>query len=290
MNSLWSDNIQGIQTLFLSRKLRFDDFFREKYESAFSLDREKPIRILEIGCGPGALADALKRWYPNAEVVAVDRDSNFIGYAREHIKGVEFIEGDAMALPFEDNSFDVTISNTVSEHIEPKAFYAEQKRVLKEKGVCLVLSARKGIRQISDCLKKTEAEESFWSGVPDDGIIEKYSIGKYAMSERELPSAMERFGFSDISTGYVVIDMTPDNPKYPPQMAEDMINAGRAADIEAILSTGQAEAEKIADMVNEKYDRRIALYRKGDRQWDTEVSITMVVRGVNKKAALQGEK
>lgn len=286
MNSLWSDNIQGIQTLFLSRKLRFDDFFREKYESAFSLDRENPIRILEIGCGPGALADALKRWYPNAEVVAVDRDSKFIGYAREHIKGVEFIEGDAMALPFEDNSFDVTISNTVSEHIEPKAFYAEQKRVLKEKGVCLVLSARKGIRQISDCLKKTEAEESFWSGVPDDGIIEKYSIGKYAMSEKELPSAMERFGFSGISTGYVVIDMTPDDPKYPPQMAEDMINAGRAADIEAILSTGQAEAKKIADVVNEKYDRRIALYRKGDKQWDTEVSITMVVRGVNKKATL----
>lgn len=290
MNSLWSDNIQGIQTLYLSRKLRFDDFFREKYEGAFSLDREKPIRILEIGCGPGALADALKRWYPNAEVVAVDRDSNFIRYAREHIKGVEFIEGDAMALPFEDNSFDVTISNTVSEHIEPKAFYAEQKRVLKEKGVCLVLSARRGIRQISDCLKKTEAEESFWSGVPDDGIIEKYSIGKYAMSEKELPSAMEKLGFFDISTGYVVIDMTPDDPKYPPQMAEDVINAGRAADIEAVLSTGQAGAEKIADMVSEKYDRRIALYRKGDKQWDTEVSITMVVRGVNKKAALQGEK
>lgn len=286
MNSLWSDNIQGIQTLFLSRKLRFDDFFREKYESAFSLDREKPIRILEIGCGPGALADALKRWYPNAEVVAVDRDSNFIGYASEHIKGVEFIEGDAMALPFEDNSFDVTISNTVSEHIEPKAFYAEQKRVLKEKGVCLVLSARKGIRQISDCLKKTEAEESFWSSVPDDGIIEKYSIGKYAMSEKELPSAMERFGFSGISTGYVVIDMTPDDPKYPSQMAEDMINAGRAADIEALLSSNQVGAEEITDIINDKYDKRIALYRKGDKQWDTEVSITMVVRGVNKKATL----
>ena len=31
MNSVWSDNVQGIQTLYLSRKLRFDDVFFEQY-------------------------------------------------------------------------------------------------------------------------------------------------------------------------------------------------------------------------------------------------------------------
>ena len=31
MNSIWSDNVQGIQTLYLSRKLRFDDVFFEQY-------------------------------------------------------------------------------------------------------------------------------------------------------------------------------------------------------------------------------------------------------------------
>lgn len=34
-------------------------------------------------------------------------------------------------IPFENESFDVTISNTVAEHIEPSRFYGEQYRVLK---------------------------------------------------------------------------------------------------------------------------------------------------------------
>ena len=149
MNENWSRYVQGINTLYLSRKLRFDDMFSDQFIRAFQIDREKKIRILEIGCGPGALAGALARWYPNADIVGVDLDSAFIRFARENEKDVAFLEGDATKLPFEDETFDVTISNTVSEHIEPNGFFGEQLRVLKKGGVCLVLSARKGYRQKS---------------------------------------------------------------------------------------------------------------------------------------------
>ena len=54
MNSLWSDNVQGIFTLYLSRKLRFDDMFFKQYRKLFDLDQDKELKILEIGCGPGA--------------------------------------------------------------------------------------------------------------------------------------------------------------------------------------------------------------------------------------------
>lgn len=283
MNNIWSENIQGIKTLYLSRKLRFDDFFREQYEGLFSLDKSKKLKILEIGCGPGALAESLHRWYPNAEIVAIDRDSNFIKYAKENIPGVNFIEGDATALPFEADTFDITISNTVCEHIEPTIFYAEQKRVLKDNGVCLVLSARKGVKQLAECLKMTEAEKEFWDGITDEeNINEKYAVGKYSMTEQELPVAMEKNGFVNVSTGYAVIDLTPDNPKYTSQMATAMINAERDSDIEAVQSTKSDEANRIIDVINEKYDTRIELYRNGDRQWDTNTSITMVIRGINK--------
>ena len=283
MNNIWSDNIQGIKTLYLSRKLRFDDFFYGQYEALFSLDQSKKLRILEIGCGPGALADALHRWYPNAEIVAIDRDSNFIKYAKENVSGVNFIEGDATALPFEADTFDVTISNTVCEHIEPTIFYAEQKRVLKDNGVCLVLSQRKGFNQLAECLKMTEAEKEFWDSITDEeNILEKYAVGKYSMTEKELPEAMEDNGFVNVSTGYAVIDLTPDNPKYTSQMAENMINTERDSDIEAVQSTKSEEANRIIDVINGKYDSRIELYRKGDKQWDTNTSITMIIRGINK--------
>ena len=39
-----------------SRKVRFNDLFQKEYESSFRLDKDKKLKILEIGCGPGALA------------------------------------------------------------------------------------------------------------------------------------------------------------------------------------------------------------------------------------------
>lgn len=129
MNVIWSKYVQGTKTLYYSRKLRFDDMFAEQYKSLFALDENRNLKILEIGCGPGALAGALHRWYTNAEIKAIDRDSEFIRFAREREDGITFMEGDITKLPFADCSFDVVISNTVSEHIEPSRFYGEQFRI-----------------------------------------------------------------------------------------------------------------------------------------------------------------
>ena len=70
MNHFWSDRIQSIGTLDSSRKLRFSDRFQNAYTELFRL--EEGARILEIGCGTGALCRALKRWYPPAEVVGLE--------------------------------------------------------------------------------------------------------------------------------------------------------------------------------------------------------------------------
>ena len=288
MNIIWSKYVQGAKTLFYSRKLRFDDMFAEQYKALFELKEKGNIKILEIGCGPGALAGALHRWYPNAEVTAVDRDSEFVRFAGEHEKGIEFMEGDATALPFGDNTFDVTISNTVSEHIEPSRFYGEQLRVLKPGGICLVLSSRKGINLTPSCITYNEYEQQFWKKAEQhDDSMEKYSVCKYPMSEAELPAAMEKYGFNDIRTGYAIIDLTPDDPKFSPALAHDMINAGRYTALDAIESVLHTmpeyftaeEVEEMKRLANAKYDTRIEQYERGEKQWDTNVSVIMVVRG-----------
>ena len=279
MNTDWSEHVQGVYTLYLSRKLRFDDRFFAQYAKIFRLDPTAELKILEIGCGPGALAEALRRWYPQAEITAIDRDSRFIAFAKEKIPGVTFLEGDATALPFPDDSFDVTISNTVQEHVEPKAFWGEQRRVLKPGGVCLCLSARKGLRATAPCLETTAEEKAFWESFPEEDSFEKYGVCRFPLTEALLPQAMEENGFVRVSTGYAVIDLSPDDPKYPADMAKAMIEANRQSDLEAIKSMHSDRDQKALAAVNAKYDERIRLYDEGIRQWDTDVSLTMILRG-----------
>ena len=289
VNTIWSKYVQGINTLYYSRKLRFDDLFSEQYRHLFGLDEKQKLKILEIGCGPGALAGALHRWYPLAEITAVDRDSEFVRFGTEHEPDVYFMEGDATALQFEDNSFDVTISNTVAEHIEPSKFYGEQLRVLKPDGVCLVLSSRKGINIQPDYMAFNEYEKRFWKKAEQyDDSMDRFAVCKYPMSEAKMPVAMSEYGFSGVSTGYATIDLTPDDPKFSAALALDMINANRyiALDgIESVLHTmpkhfSTEEVEEMKRLANAKYDTRIEQYQRGEKQWDTNVSIIMVIRGV----------
>ena len=93
MNEFWSDHVQGVMTLYLSRKLRFDDQFFEQYRQLFALNENADLQVLEIGCGPGALAESLRGWFPNAEITAIDRDGRFISFAKANIPGVDFREG-----------------------------------------------------------------------------------------------------------------------------------------------------------------------------------------------------
>ena len=289
MNTIWSTYIQSIGTLYASRSLRFADSFRERYMDAFGIQDGRSI--LEIGCGPGALAESLGRWYPHARICGVDRDSRFIAFAREKSPGIEFLEGDAEALPFADGSFDVTISNTVAEHIEPSRFYREQYRVLKENGVCLVLSARRGIHVPAPCVREeTEFERELWRRTEPyfRETHAKYSVCGYPQSEAELPLCMERYGFRHVTTEYVTVNLTPDHPRCSAGMAHAMIEASWQNDLDQagnmLRIAGEAvtpsEVDELKRLVNARYDKRKLLYDQGVRQWDTDVSVTLVVRGV----------
>lgn len=289
MNKIWSTYLQGIGTLYDTRTLRFADLFKEKYQNAFAIEDKK--KILEIGCGPGALSESLFRWYPKAQIFGIDRDSNFIDFARQKNSRINFSEGDATNLPFENDSFDVTISNTVVEHIEPEKFYGEQYRVLKEHGVCLVLSARQGINIASPCIQEqSEFEKEIWQRTEKyfKETTERYNVCAYPQSEMEMPLCMEKYGFRDVTTEYVTINLTPDNPIYSKEMAYAMINANRQGSLdsaEGLLHIAkevvtESEIEELKRLINAKYDTRLELYDKGIKQWDTNVSLTMITRGI----------
>jgi ubiquinone/menaquinone biosynthesis C-methylase UbiE len=113
---------------------------RELYFS----DIEFPVnaRVVEVGCGPGPVARALASRSGVREVVGVDPSPIFIEKGRElawDLPNLTFVEGDARALPFEDNSFDVVVFHTTLCHIPgPELALAEASRVLSSGGLLAV--------------------------------------------------------------------------------------------------------------------------------------------------------
>ena len=100
-------------------------------------------RLLDVGGGTGNYAAALREegWQP----VVCDRSADML--ARAAAKGLETVEADAQALPFEDASFDAVICVSMLHHVDdrPRAL-AEQRRVLRPGGRgALMVFAREDI-------------------------------------------------------------------------------------------------------------------------------------------------
>ncbi len=90
-------------------------------------------RVLDVASGTGHLAaDALAR---GATVVGVDTAPNMVALARRRVPGAVFREGDAEALPFQDEQFDSVLCCFGLPHFaRPAEALREAARVLKPGG------------------------------------------------------------------------------------------------------------------------------------------------------------
>jgi demethylmenaquinone methyltransferase/2-methoxy-6-polyprenyl-1,4-benzoquinol methylase len=91
-------------------------------------------RVLDACCGTGDLAIAAKR-AGAGEVVGLDFSPAMLERARRKDSGIEWLEGDVLALPFEGGSFDaVTVGFGVRNVEELPAALRELRRVLRPGG------------------------------------------------------------------------------------------------------------------------------------------------------------
>ena len=93
-------------------------------------------RLLDVGCGPGALtAELVKRVGPDA-VSAVEPSASFVAAARERLPGVDIRQAAAERLPFGDAAFDAALAQLVVHFMaDPVAGLREMGRVTRPGGM-----------------------------------------------------------------------------------------------------------------------------------------------------------
>ena len=131
-------------------------------------------RVLDVGCGPGALTAELVGTVGAAAVSAVDPSQQFVDAARGRYPGVDVQLASAEDLPFRDGEFDAACAQLVVHFMsDPVAGLAEMARVTRSSGrvAACVWDHAGGRSPIS----------AFWQGVRE------LRLG--AEDESELPGA-----------------------------------------------------------------------------------------------------
>ncbi len=135
----WFDHVAslGQDLLWRPRALWALDRFREG---------RPPLRVLDIGCGPGSLTYLVADHYPGARVVGADFTAAMVSAAAHAPRAgarrarVGFARASALELPFASGSFDVAMSAFVARNLPDlgRAF-RELRRVLAPGGTLLTL-------------------------------------------------------------------------------------------------------------------------------------------------------
>lgn len=93
-------------------------------------------RVLDVGCGPGALTTELVERVGPDLVTAVDPSEPFVSAARERHPGVSVGRAAAEQLPFADETFDAALAQLVVHFMaDPVAGLGEMARVTRRHGV-----------------------------------------------------------------------------------------------------------------------------------------------------------
>jgi ubiquinone/menaquinone biosynthesis C-methylase UbiE len=139
--------MEGRIAAWYAKSTRRDiDEFR-RLADRLSKETSPHSRILEVAPGPGYLSIELAK-LGQFEIVGLDISQSFIEIARENARtesvNIEFRHGNASAMPFAENSFDLVVCRAAFKNFsEPVDALNEMFRTLKVGGRAVILDLRK---------------------------------------------------------------------------------------------------------------------------------------------------
>jgi len=131
------DRMNSVMTVGLDAR------WRARAVDLAGIDPARPgDRVLDVACGTGDLA--LEAHRRGAEVVGLDFSAEMLARAREKEPGMEWVQGNALALPFEDASFTAaTVGFGARNFSDLAAGVGEMARVVRPGGRVVVLEITK---------------------------------------------------------------------------------------------------------------------------------------------------
>jgi ubiquinone/menaquinone biosynthesis C-methylase UbiE len=159
---------------------------------------EAGTRLLEIGCGVGAVMAVLGQEFPGIELTGVDIEARQLEFARTHLAeaGIEatLMQADALALPFDDRSFDHVWMMWFLEHlVDPVAALREARRVLTPGGAITAIEVDYSTCHADPSTANIEALFST--------MVQGMAAGGRSDAGTHLPRWLSEAGFGDVDPG-----------------------------------------------------------------------------------------
>ena len=188
-------------------------------------------RVLDVGCGPGALTAELVRRLGPDSVAAVDPSEPFVVAARERHPGVRVERASSEDLPFPDGAFDAALAQLVVHFMtDPVAGLREMARVSREDGVvaaCVWDHAPGGQGPLS----------VFWEAARelDPGLEDESELA--GALEGQLGELFDAAGLDDIDEGRIAVSV--EHPSFEEWWEPFTLGVGPAGDHAAGLEPEQ---------------------------------------------------
>jgi SAM-dependent methyltransferase len=164
-------------------------------------------RVLDVGCGPGALTAELVDRLGPASVAAVDPSDSFVAAARARYPGVNVQQASAEHLPFPDHAYDTSLAQLVVHFMaDPVAGLTEMARVTRRGGVVAACVWDHGgghgplspFWQAARTLEPDVHDESQLAGAREGHLVELFEIaGLRGIEATVLTASLEHPTFEE---------------------------------------------------------------------------------------------
>lgn len=163
---------------------------------------ESGMRVLDVGCGPGALTAQLAEHVGAGLVAAVDPSEPFVAACAGRVPGADVRRASAEQLPWPDETFDAALAQLVVNFLsDPQAGTAELTRVVRSGGIvaACVWDYGDGMRMLRD----------FWDAALDlDPDAPDESRTMWPRTADDLDGLWRQAGLDDVETAPLMVETT----------------------------------------------------------------------------------